>query len=142
MSSDPQPVSLRASDGDRERVVSALRSHAAEGRLDADELETRVGVALAARTQEELTPLLADLPSRRVTRGSRAARCSFRLHLAKFATVMAMLVAIWALTGFGYFWVAWPLLGWGIGLASHGRQVRCATRRRRAGSSVGLKTAV
>ncbi|MBA3437053.1 MAG: XRE family transcriptional regulator, partial [Thermoleophilaceae bacterium] len=29
---------------------------------------------------------------------------------------MALLVAIWALTGEGYFWPVWPALGWGIGL--------------------------
>ena len=25
-----------------------------------------------------------------------------------------MLVAIWALTGMGYFWPVWPILGWGV----------------------------
>jgi hypothetical protein len=25
-----------------------------------------------------------------------------------------MLVAIWALTGMGYFWPVWPILGWGL----------------------------
>ena len=33
--------------------------------------------------------------------------------------VMALLVAIWALTGMGYFWPIWPALGWGIGIVSH-----------------------
>jgi hypothetical protein len=35
--------------------------------------------------------------------------------------VMAFLVVIWLLTSpGGYFWPIWPMLGWGIGLASHG----------------------
>jgi fatty acid desaturase len=25
-----------------------------------------------------------------------------------------LLVAIWALTGAGYFWPVWPILGWGV----------------------------
>jgi hypothetical protein len=28
-----------------------------------------------------------------------------------------LLVAIWALTGAGYFWPVWPILGWGLCLA-------------------------
>jgi len=28
-----------------------------------------------------------------------------------------MLVGIWALTGAGYFWPAWVMLAWGVGLA-------------------------
>jgi hypothetical protein len=30
-----------------------------------------------------------------------------------------MLIAIWAASGFGYFWPIWPLMGWGIGMAKH-----------------------
>jgi hypothetical protein len=31
---------------------------------------------------------------------------------------MALLLGIWALTGMGYFWPIWPMMGWGIGLAA------------------------
>ena len=34
---------LRASDDERERLVTLLRGHAQDGRLDADELEERIG---------------------------------------------------------------------------------------------------
>jgi hypothetical protein len=27
---------------------------------------------------------------------------------------MALLIAIWALSGAGYFWPVWPLVGWGF----------------------------
>lgn len=37
-------------------------------------------------------------------------------HLVAYVTVNAMFVGIWYLTGGGYFWPAWVLLGWGIGV--------------------------
>ncbi|WP_424537123.1 DUF1707 SHOCT-like domain-containing protein [Sphaerisporangium viridialbum] len=40
---------LRASHGDRDRVVDALRVAAGDGRLDAEELDTRLERALDAR---------------------------------------------------------------------------------------------
>jgi class 3 adenylate cyclase len=52
---------LRASHADRERVVEALRTAAADGRLSADDLDQRLEVALTARTLADLEPLLADL---------------------------------------------------------------------------------
>jgi uncharacterized protein DUF1707 len=54
--------SLRASDADRDAVTERLREAAAEGRLESDELEERVGSALRARTYGELARLVADLP--------------------------------------------------------------------------------
>jgi hypothetical protein len=53
---------LRASDEDRERVVDILRVSAGDGRLTTPELDQRLGVALTARTIDELTALTADLP--------------------------------------------------------------------------------
>lgn len=107
---------MRASEAEREAAVDELRRHAAAGRLDVDELESRVESAFAARTREELADLRADLPSL-----SRRRRSSgFAAHLRSFAAVNAMFVAIWALDGFGYFWPVWPFMGWGIGLVLHG----------------------
>ncbi|MDH5374011.1 MAG: 2TM domain-containing protein [Acidimicrobiia bacterium] len=40
----------------------------------------------------------------------------FKSHLATYVVVNSMLVAIWALSGRGYFWPIWPMAGWGIGL--------------------------
>jgi len=53
---------LRASNVDRERVAEILRTAAAEGRLDLDELDERLGAAYAAKTYADLVPLTADLP--------------------------------------------------------------------------------
>jgi hypothetical protein len=57
----PRP-DLRASDAERERVAAFLRDQAAEGRLDHEELDERVGKAYAAKTVRELQGLIADLP--------------------------------------------------------------------------------
>jgi hypothetical protein len=59
--SDQEPT-LRAGDADRERSVAELRRHHLDGRLDAAELEERLGRAYAARTLGELAALFADLP--------------------------------------------------------------------------------
>ncbi|WP_051829897.1 MULTISPECIES: DUF1707 SHOCT-like domain-containing protein [Streptomyces] len=56
------PSLLRVSHADRDRMVEILRDAAADGRLDADELEERVERALTARTFADLAPLTEDLP--------------------------------------------------------------------------------
>ncbi|WP_433343597.1 DUF1707 SHOCT-like domain-containing protein [Streptomyces sp. CA-253872] len=58
----PYEDGQRASDADRDAVAERLREAAAEGRIDFDELDERLGTALSARTYGELRPLLADLP--------------------------------------------------------------------------------
>ncbi len=37
-------------------------------------------------------------------------------HIVAYVVVNAMIVGIWAITGGGYFWPAWVLLAWGVGL--------------------------
>ena len=44
----------------------------------------------------------------------------FLLHLSIYVTTNFSLVVIWALTGAGYPWFVFPILGWGIGLVAHG----------------------
>ncbi|MEO3751211.1 DUF1707 domain-containing protein [Streptomyces sp. B6B3] len=53
---------LRASHEDRDRVVEALRIAGGDGRLSAEELDSRLESALSARTLGELAELTADLP--------------------------------------------------------------------------------
>lgn len=53
---------VRCSDADRMAAVQALDTHAAEGRLDPDEVAQRTNAALAAKTYGELAVLLSDLP--------------------------------------------------------------------------------
>ncbi len=54
---------MRASDSDREALVSRLQQALAEGRLDLDEFGQRAGAAYAAVTTAELAGLVADLPA-------------------------------------------------------------------------------
>ena len=53
----------RASRADREQVVDALKAAFVQGRLTADELDERVGQALAARTYADLAAPTTDLPA-------------------------------------------------------------------------------
>lgn len=53
---------MRASDGDRERVVQALQEQVGEGRLTLAEFEERSGEAYEAKTVGELRKLTDDLP--------------------------------------------------------------------------------
>jgi hypothetical protein len=102
--------STRAADADRERIVERLHAAAVEGRLNADELEARLEAALSASTYLELDQVVADLPAQTAAMGS-ARRPP---QLGAFAATSILLLAIWALTGMGYFWPVWPILGWGL----------------------------
>jgi len=44
-------------------------------------------------------------------------RSDLGAHFVAYVLVNAMMIGIWAITGTGYFWPAWVLLGWGVGLA-------------------------
>ncbi|MER5424027.1 DUF1707 SHOCT-like domain-containing protein [Streptosporangium roseum] len=52
---------LRASDAERDRIIELLHAAVADGRLDPVEFDERLDAALAARTIDELTPLITDL---------------------------------------------------------------------------------
>jgi hypothetical protein len=54
---------MRASDADRERVATQLRSHCLAGRLSVDELDRRLGVAMRAESLADLQGLVTDLPT-------------------------------------------------------------------------------
>lgn len=128
------PGQLRVGDADRERVTDLLAEHHAAGRLTVEELDDRLTTALAARTRDELVAPLADLPMRpelvegRPSTGSGPSRPSpavlgWRSHLISYVAVIAGLWLIWALTGAGYPWPIWPMLGWGMGLLGHRGQL-------------------
>jgi hypothetical protein len=54
---------LRATHADREQVIGTLKAAFVQGRLGKDELNGRVGQALAARTYADLATLTTDLPA-------------------------------------------------------------------------------
>jgi hypothetical protein len=117
---------LRASDAEREEVVTRLRAHGAAGRLDVAELEDRVGAAYASATRGELAWLLEDLPPLpRQARQPPPARAATG-ELGAFLVVAVLLVAVWALTGAGYFWPVWAIGWWAVALAVKLPRVRAA----------------
>jgi hypothetical protein len=122
----PGGSDVLASDRERERAVVLLRDGGAEGRLTPEELEERVERALAARTRGELASVVGDLPDgAAATKAAPAVdggRGAMRRQVASYAAVNLLLIVVWAISGAGYFWPIWPLLGWGLGLVKH--QVR------------------
>jgi hypothetical protein len=54
---------VRIGDAERDAAVSSLGEHFAAGRLTHEEFDERLDLAWAARTQADLDPLFADLPS-------------------------------------------------------------------------------
>ena len=116
MTAPQRDPAVRASDAEREAAVGALREHAAAGRLDVDELEQRVGAAYGARTNGDLVALLRDLPAAAPRRAAGRHARREEHGWAAFVQVNALLVAIWALGGAGYFWPAWVIAWWGLAL--------------------------
>lgn len=62
-------------------------------------------------------PGIAEGQEQRVLARKRLqARRDFSSHFAAYVVVNAFLIGVWAMTGAGYFWPAWVLAGWGVGL--------------------------
>lgn len=87
---------LRASDADRERVVTALERHVAAGRLTLDEYAQRVSRVLVAVTHGELAALMGDLP-REEAAGSQHRQLAVAFLLA--ALTLVLLGVVFALAG-------------------------------------------
>ena len=43
----------------------------------------------------------------------------FRAHVFIYAAVNSALVVIWAVTGSGFFWPIFPIIGWGVGVGAN-----------------------
>jgi hypothetical protein len=43
----------------------------------------------------------------------------FRVHIRVYVAVNLIMVGIWAVTGSGFFWPIFPMLGWGIGVTAN-----------------------
>jgi Domain of unknown function (DUF1707) len=61
---------ILASDADRDAAASALADAVAAGRLSLEEHNTRLDALFAARTQDQLSAVTADLPALPVRRGA------------------------------------------------------------------------
>ena len=65
---------------------------------------------VAPRTEDELREqAILQLKKKR----------DFRTHIFIYVLVNAMLVVIWAVTGAGFFWPVFPIIGWGIGVGAN-----------------------
>lgn len=56
----PHPQ-LRVTDADRDQVVEHVKAAFAAGRLDKDEMDERLHLAMTARTHADLMPIMTDL---------------------------------------------------------------------------------
>jgi hypothetical protein len=84
---EPRPTPILASDAERERSIALLRDAVGDGRLTLEEFSERVGLAQAARTDQELATLARDLPGDRVAANAPAAESevhrAFCSHLVR-----------------------------------------------------------
>lgn len=129
MSVKQQPA--RAGDPEREKTADDLGQALSQGYLTMTEYEDRLHRTFGAATTDDLHRLVADLPVAQLRRNDprrraaqlRAAQLSVRIHVGVYLAVSILMIGIWSavgLTGGGwYFWPVWPIMGWGIGVASH-----------------------
>lgn len=139
--------------------MAALREHFGAGRLSDDDLAERIAGAYEAMTLAELDALTLDLPSpesalpatstprraparRARTKAGSALATSVRIHATIYVLVNVMLIAIWAVSGGGYFWPIWPILGWGVGLGGHAAPLLAGVGTRRVPSEVSRPSTI
>jgi hypothetical protein len=104
----PRQPSLRASDADREAIAERLRTAAGEGRLDADELEDRLHLALRARTYGELWRLVGDLPGPRERRRVAPLVLFAVLRMLAVLAIAGAVIVVVAFTA--AWWIVWAVL--------------------------------
>jgi len=123
----PRDRSLRVGDKERDAVSEILRQRHLEGRLEADEFQTRLDRCMAAKTYAELDELIADFPREASER--RRSEESWRWRPWPVPPLFLPLVLIGAILVGGHLaWLAVPLIiffvvrplawrGWGGGYA-------------------------
>ncbi|MFF0545267.1 DUF1707 SHOCT-like domain-containing protein [Nocardia thailandica] len=115
----------RASDAERNAVVTLLGTHLSEGRLDLAEYDQRVARVYATTTRDQLDLVLADLPEIAAAKPAAApARAGSRVPIwqrieaGSWLGVSVIVLTIWALVSLSageltYFWPMWVIGPWG-----------------------------
>jgi hypothetical protein len=121
---------LRVSDEEREAAALEIREHYAAGRLDDDEMSSRLSAAYGAKRRAELAAVRADLPplpptpaAQKAELKERRSHLSRRLLQQTGAGVgsFAVCTAIWIAGGAtGFFWPLFILLVAVLPLVRHG----------------------
>jgi len=96
---------VRASAADLERAIRVLQKSFVEGRLTKEELDERLGRALAARAFHELMTLIADLPvgpfgrlpAHSVTRAAPPRQPALAPLVAALAWLALWAIVVWAI---------------------------------------------
>ncbi|UGT41899.1 DUF1707 domain-containing protein [Nocardia yamanashiensis] len=112
---------MRASDADREQIITKLRTAMDEGRINLHEFDERLQQVYAAKTYGELVPVLSDLPAQR---NSRPGAPTEKGGIPTWVIIMwipwvfvnLLVLAIYLATGAGYFWPFWVEVPWGLAL--------------------------
>ena len=105
---------LRASDADREAVTARLQTAAVEGRLEPEELEERLHLALRARTYGDLRRLVADLPAQPTAWNRRRRRgfapLAFAIAMRVAVVLVVAVIAVAVIVATAMWWLAWLVL--------------------------------
>lgn len=127
------PDSAPCNDGDRQAAVDRAIAATAAERISFDDYSHRLDRIWAAETHGELRAVVADLPNPviRAARPFEPRRRTMSPAWRHYLAVMSLLTLIWLLTTpMGYFWPAWPAIGWGVSLLFHCRRPASVHRLR------------
>lgn len=141
---------LRIGHAERDRAIALLQEHTTAGRLDLEEFEERIEQVTRARTSADLAAVMADLPPISAPAGGgsyiapvgisdtaangwepggaqRMGRRPRRSGLGGWVSLSLLMVAIWAMAGFGYFWPVWVIVP--TAFAAFGSSGTCGRRQ-------------
>ena len=103
----------RIADSDRERAMSDLAGHYADGRLDHEEYDERLDAIWTARTRADLAVIFSDLPRPQVTYPAPPARAASRgsgRRRFPLLPVIALLVVLSVITNAPFWLLIFPLM--------------------------------
>jgi hypothetical protein len=89
-------ANIRLSDADRDAVLAELSEHFQAGRLTSEELDERTGLALSARTGQDLATIMSDLPATGTARPPQDGRRrpdGFRLPIV-LIVIVAVIIGV------------------------------------------------